>query len=455
MPRPAGECPHESGTGLLLPGPARNTRRVTTSGPATASTRRTVPIAVHLALGLGVVGVAGYGFIAIVGRVFDAPAAAGTLGALTAVYLLINIMGPGGFAAVEQETSRSVSAALAGGLSAWPVARRALQLTAGLFGGIAVLALAAWPLLLRQVLDDRVGLLLAVLLAAAGFGAMYWVRGVLSGQGRLGAYAASLYLEGAARILPCVLLFAFAVRRPDAYGLAFAIGSGVAGLALVPGLRLRAGREGADPAGMGASLGRLVIAGLFMQLIANLAPVLVTFRLSDDIVAANVFALSFVLARVPLFLFSPVQALLVPALTRAVTTGRTDTFRRAVSRALVAVLALGGVGAVLAATVGPWAVELLFNAPQRPSAVTLGVLALATVAMMGTLTLQSALIALGRQHTVTVAWAWGVAVFVPLLFLPIHPIDAALIAQLVGPGTALAFAAAGMWRARRAAASTG
>ncbi|MBC8092941.1 MAG: hypothetical protein H7Y15_13580, partial [Pseudonocardia sp.] len=103
----------------------------------TASTRRTVPIGLHLALGLGVVGVAGYGFIAIVGRVFDDSADAPTLAALTAVYLLVNIMGPGGFSAVEQETSRSVSAALASGFSAWPVARRALLLTAGLFAAIA------------------------------------------------------------------------------------------------------------------------------------------------------------------------------------------------------------------------------------------------------------------------------------------------------------------------------
>ncbi|MBC8093691.1 MAG: hypothetical protein H7Y15_17495 [Pseudonocardia sp.] len=308
----------------------------------------------------------------------------------------------------------------------------------------------AWPLLLRQVLDDRVGLLVAVLVAAAGFGAMYWVRGVLSGQGRLGAYAVSLYLEGAARIVPCVALFVLAVRQPDVYGLAFAIGSGIAGLALVPGLRLRAGPDGADPAGMATSLGRLVLAALFMQLIANLAPVLVTYRLPGDIVAATVFGFAFVAARVPLFLFSPVQALLVPALTRAVTTGRTDTVRRVVVRALGAVLALGGVGAVLAVTVGPWAVELLFNTPQRPSAVTLGVLTAASVVMMVTLTLQSALIALGRQRTVTLAWSWGAAVFVPLLFLPIHPIDAALIAQLAGPLTALAVAADGMRRARRA-----
>ncbi|MHA6779506.1 lipopolysaccharide biosynthesis protein [Pseudonocardia saturnea] len=423
MPRPTG-----------VPG------RVRPTGP--------VRVGLHIALGLVLVGIAGYGFIAIAGRVFGDPADAAVLSALTALYLLVNVLGPGAFAAVEQETSRGVSAARAAGLSAWPVARRAAVLTAGLFAVLAVLALALWPVLGR-VLDGRPGLLAALLVAAAGFGVMYWVRGVLSGQGRLGRYAASLYLEGAARLVPCVVLFALAVRTPEAYGVAFAAGSCVAGALLVPGPGLRSGPPGADPSGMGVSLGMLVTAGLCMQLVANVGPVVVTYRSPDDLVAAGVFGLAFVLARVPLFLYSPVQALLVPALTRAVTAGDVPVARRLVGRALGAVLGVGAVGVVVAAIVGPVAVELLFNAAQRPGAGTLVVLGLATTAMMAALTLQSMLIALGGQRTVTLSWAAGTAVFVPLLFLPIPPIDAALVAQLAGPLTVVGLAAAGVHRALR------
>lgn len=410
---------------------------------------RPVRTGLHLAVGLGLVGVAGYGFIAIVGRVFGAPPDAAVLGALTSLYLLVNVLGPGAFAAVEQETSRAVSAAGAAGLSPWPVARRAALLTAALFVGVSVLAAVAWPLGLGRVLDGRPGLLVALVLAAAGFGLMYWVRGVLSGGQRLGRYAASMYLEGAARLLACVVLFVLAVGSPEAYGLAFAAGSCVAGLALVPGLHLRPGAPGADPSGMGTSLGMLVAAALCMQLVANLGPVVVTYRSPDDLVAAAVFGLAFVLARIPLFLYSPVQALLVPALTRAVTAGETGAARRIVVRALGAVLAVGAVGVALAAAVGPAAVELLFNAARRPGAGTLALLGLATVTMMVALTLQSALIALGGQRTVTVAWAAGVVVFVPLLFLPLPPVDAALVAQLAGPLTVVGLAADGVRRALR------
>lgn len=403
----------------------------------------------HLALGLGLVGVAGYAFIAIVGRVFDAPPDAAVVGALTSLYLLVNVLGPGAFAAVEQETSRAVSAAGAAGLSPWPVARRAALLAAVLFAGLAVLAAVAWPLGLGRVLAGRPGLLVALLVAAAGFGLMYWVRGVLSGRQRLGRYAASMYLEGVARLLPCVLLFGLAVEVPEAYGLAFAAGSCVAGLVLTSGLALRPGAAGADPSGMGTSLGMLVAAALCMQLVANIGPVVVTYRSPDDLVAAAVFGLAFVLARIPLFLYSPVQALLVPALTRAVTAGEVGAARRLVARALAGVCAVGGVGVVAAATVGPGAVELLFNAAQRPGAGTLALLGLATVAMMVALTLQSALIALGGQRTVTVAWVAGVVVFVPLLFLPLPPVDAALVAQLAGPLTVVGLAAAGVHRGLR------
>lgn len=410
---------------------------------------RPVRIGLHLALGLGLVGAAGYAFIAIVGRVFDAPPDAAVLGALTSLYLLVNVLGPGAFAAVEQETSRAVSAAGAAGLSPWPVARRAAVLAAVLFAALAVLTAVAWPLGLGRVLAGRPGLVIALLGAAAGFGLMYWVRGVLSGRQRLGRYAASLYLEGAARLLPCVVLFGVAVGSPEAYALAFAAGSCVAGLALMPGLGLRPGAPGADPTGMGTSLGMLVVAALSMQLVANMGPVVVTYRSSGDLVAAASFGLAFVLARIPLFLYSPVQALLVPALTRAVTTGDLDVARRLVVRALGGVLAVGAVGVAAAAAVGPAAVELLFNATQRPGAGTLVLLGLATVAMMVALTLQSALIALGGQRTVTVVWAAGVVVFVPLLFLPLPPVDAALVAQLAGPLTVVGLATAGVHRALR------
>lgn len=74
--------------------------------------------------GLLVVGIAGYGFIALSGRTLSTADAA----AVSSLYLMVNIIGPGVFVALEQETSRSVSAELARGGNPVPVARRAANL---------------------------------------------------------------------------------------------------------------------------------------------------------------------------------------------------------------------------------------------------------------------------------------------------------------------------------------
>lgn len=120
---------------------------------------------------------------------------------------------------------------------------------------------------------------------------------------------------------------------------------------------------------------------------------------------------------------------------------------------LAAVLLVGGADIVLAAIARPAVVDLMFDAAQRPSPVMLCALGPATVAMMVALTLQAALIALRRQRTVTTAWVSGVVVFVPLLFMPVHPNDAALVAQLAGPVTARVVVAWGVRMAVRPADS--
>ena len=130
---------------------------------------------------------------------------------MISLYLLVNLIGPGIFAALEQETSRAVSAASARGESVRPIARRAALLAGGCFVGLVALVLLAWPLLLGRVLDGRSGLLAALIVAIAGSGGVYWVRGLLGGQQRFTGYAATLYVEGAVRLLPCLLLLALAV----------------------------------------------------------------------------------------------------------------------------------------------------------------------------------------------------------------------------------------------------
>jgi hypothetical protein len=146
-----------------------------------ASARRTwLSTGASMALGLGLVGLAGYAFVAIVGRVFGGVGGDPTdVTALTSVYLLTNIVGPGLFVALEQEVSRSVSRRAATGRSVAPAALRGALLGAGMSVLAALVLVAFWLPALSQVLGGHMGLLAAVILAVVGAGAAFWVRGVI------------------------------------------------------------------------------------------------------------------------------------------------------------------------------------------------------------------------------------------------------------------------------------
>ena len=406
--------------------------------------------AAHLAVGLGVLGAAGYAFVAVVGHVFHGPADAGALNALISLYMLVNIIGPGVFAALEQETSRAVSASAARGEPLRPVARRAGVLALWAFAALVVVVLVAWPLVLGRVLEWRPGLLVALLVAIAGSGAVYWARGLLGGQQHFPAYARTLYVEGAVRLLPCLVLLALALEAPSAYGFAFAVGSALAALSVLPALRLPAADGAPSPDGMGRSLLYLTGAIALSQLLANLAPVVVTYRSPDDLVAAAVFGATFVLARVPLFLFAPVQAVLLPHVTRAAAMGRHDELRGRLGQVLALVAGLGALGVAGCVWLGPWAAERLFNTAYRPTVGTLAMLGAATLVMMLALVVQPTLVALARQRTVTIGWIAGSLVFLGVLLTGPEPIAAALAAQLVGPLVVLAVLLVGVLRALHA-----
>jgi O-antigen/teichoic acid export membrane protein len=419
------------------------------------SAGRRVGTAAHLAAGLVVLGAAGYAYVAVVGHIFDRPQEAATLSALISLYLLVNMIGPGVYAALEQETSRAVSAAVARGESLRPIARRAAVLALWSLAGLVALVLLSWPLLLGRVLEGRIGLLVALLVATAGSAGVYWARGLLGGQQRFAGYARTLYVEGAVRLLPCLVLLALAVGSPEAYGLAFAVGSAVAALSVAPALRLEHSTAPAGQiVGMGRGLHYLTVAIALSQLLANVAPVIVSYRLPGDPVVAAVFGTTFVLARIPLFLFAPVQAVLLPKLTRAATLGAYDELVRRLRQAVTAVVGVGLLGVVGCVLLGPWAAERLFNTAMRPTASTLALLGAATLVMMTALVIQPTLVAMGRQRQVTVAWVLGTAVFLALLAAPVEPVAAALVAQLVGPGVVLGVLGFGVVRALRAANRT-
>jgi O-antigen/teichoic acid export membrane protein len=403
-----------------------------------------------MAGGLLVTGLAGYGFVALSGHTLPAKEAAGA----AALYLLINLVGPGVFAALEQETNRSVSAALAAGGTIRTIRRQAAYVGGGLLVLVLVVLAGLAPVLVPTTLDGDNGLFVALLLGTVSSALVYLARGVLAGTRRFAGYAATLAGEGAARLLPCVLLAIFGAASASGYGLIFATGSLFGVLASWHWLR---DPRSADPIGSGSTatadaatgmarrLLLLVGSTTLSQLLANLAPVVVGGRLTTNAPVVAAFTSAFVLARLPLTAFAPVQALMLPSLTAATARADLPAVRSMLVRIVAAAIGVGLLGTLAAGALGPWAVRVLFGAKVDLGWPLLTALGAGTMLLMLGLVLQPGLVALGRHRTVATSWAFGAIALVGLLFLPGDPLRAAIIAQLVGSGLVVVGMAAGLF----------
>ena len=434
--------------------------------------------------------------------------------AVASLYLLVAITSPGVFTALEQEVNREVSSRRAAGLGTGAVARCGLLVGAGYAGVVAVVLLAAAPWLVPRVLGGHWSLLAAAIVAAVGAAAVYLLRGLFAGERRFGWYAASLGLEGAARLVPCVVLALAGATDPLAYGWAFALGTGIAALVCLPGRTWSSRRPGSEPASttalgpatspaavpippagnalmrgrtvsapapdgaptaagsttmradatptpatdgalvpaggvatpgppiagkpvevraMARATGLLVVASGLTYVVANTAPLVLTARLPAAPEVAASFVSLFVLARIPVFLFGPLQAFLLPTLTAGAERADLAHLRSRLRVALLAVAAVGIPGALLTAALGPWAARTFFGAPLDLPHTAAGLLGAGTVAMLAAQVLQPALVALRVHRMATTAWVVGVLAFGAVLVAPVDPTTAAVTAQVVGP----------------------
>jgi O-antigen/teichoic acid export membrane protein len=395
--------------------------------------------------GLALVGLAAYAVLALAGHTLpprDYAAAA-------SMFLLTAILGPGVFAAVEQQTNHEVAARLAAGTPTRPAVRAAATVTAGLTGVAMLVVAALAPVLVPRAFAGHAALLVATLVAVAGTAAAYLLRGVFAGQRRFGWYGVSLAAEGLGRLVPCIVLVLAGWATANRFGFVFAAGCAVAASVTLPALGgngrrgPRPDREGDEPGEervrvgpLAAAVALLACASGLTLLVTNLGPVVLTSRLGTDRVDADLaasFVSLFLLARVPLFLFAPVQAFLLPALSSAAERGDLAGVRDRVRAVLLAVAAVGLPGVAGGWLLGPWAARALFGAPTELPRLVAGLLAVSTVAMMVASVLQPALVALGRNRSATLAWVVSSAVFVGLLFAPVAPLAAAVSAQLVAP----------------------
>lgn len=386
--------------------------------------------------GVVLVGLASYAVLGLAGHSLPPRDYA----AVASLYLLTTIAGPGIFIAIEQETSREVSSRLATSRGTMPVVRSASVLAATLAMAVMLGLLALSPVLVHRAFGGYWVLLVAALVAVAGSAVVSVLRGMFAGQRRFGWYASALAAEGVGRIVLCAAVLVVGASV-GGFGFAFALGAVLAALVTIGATRPGAAGPAVSLARMGAGAGFLVFASGLTFLVANLAPVVVTSRLTDEPAIAASFVSVFVIARIPLLLFAPIQVFLLPSLAAAIGRGDPTDVRAPVRAVVVTVAAIGLPGVFVAALLGPWAARVFFAAPIDLPGLAVGLLGLSSVAMMVAQTLQPALIALGSHRMVSTAWTAGALAFLALLFAPIDPLSTALAGQLAGPAIVVAIMA--------------
>lgn len=388
----------------------RTLSRVSTPSPArSGGTKRS-----HLSTATRVSGsqilLAGSGYVALAmsGQLLDAASFA----AVTSFYLLLNTVGRGLCAAIELHLTRALAHDLSQGRQSRAARRAGLRQTAVLLG-LAVLVVAVASPIITKVLGGNV--LLTALLAASmpGMAYAYFQRGLLAGARQYGRYALSFATEGVAALVVAVVLTGFTTDGTDWWVLPFVLSPLVA----VGVVRLAAGRhapaEGPANARTAASgfadLGWSVVLQACSQGVWNLAPVVLTWRLTEAPEIAAGFTSMALVLRIPILFFPAAQALLLPVLTSSSASARA-VVTKLWPKLLASSVVLVALWLVAAALVVPTLVRVVFGQDALPSTVTVLILAGASILGGSAQLLQTVLIAAGGYRRVALGWAVALGV---------------------------------------------
>jgi O-antigen/teichoic acid export membrane protein len=321
-------------------------------------------------------------------------------------------LAPGFFLPLEQELGRAISARRALGQGGRPVLLKvaALGLTLAVIVSITLFALGPW--LAEDYFGGNWVMVAALVVSIVAYAPTHISRGICSGSGRFRAYAVVMGADGVVRILLCVLLALIGVTAVGWYGLAVAVAP-LIGVGLVASRRQLRTEPGppATWAEVTPNLGWLLLGSVMAAGLVNAGPIAASVLASDSEAAlVTRFGYGVILARIPLFLFQAVQAALLPRLARLAAAGEMEEFRVGFRKLLNIVVGVGALGTLGALALGPFAVELLYDATL--SRRTLAILAAGSACYMLGLAIAQAVIALHGHAHVALGWTVGMVSFV-------------------------------------------
>lgn len=321
-------------------------------------------------------------------------------------------LAPGFFLPLEQELGRALAHRRAMGHGGRPVVARIVRLGIALTAIVLIGILAASPLLTTKLFDGDWWMLAALVCAFAAYAPAHLARGICSGSGRFRDYAMILGGDGVVRIIVCVTMALIGIEAAGAYGFLVALAP-LVGVSIVAARRRLVTDDGppATWAEVTPNLGWLLLGSVFAAALLNAGP-LATQLLGDDTddVLVTEFGYGVLLARIPLFMFQAVQAALLPRLSRLAAQNQFDEFRRGLVQLATVVVGVGVIGTAGAFVLGPFVLDLVYDADL--SGRTLAMLALGSACYMMALALAQAVIALKGHALVSVGWITGVIAFV-------------------------------------------
>jgi O-antigen/teichoic acid export membrane protein len=366
--------------------------------------------ALSVAVGLVVSGASTYVFLGVAHRRLE-PA---DYSALTVLWTAMFAIGNGIMQPLEQEVARAVSDRRARGIGPAPVIRRAAAVGFTFMTIVAVLALATHSVLIDQWFDGRVVLSVALVVGLFGFAAGHLARGTLSSHRRFRAYARFFMVDGLSRVVLVGLLFGLGATAVGPYGLAMAVAAFIGVAAALAGQKelLEPGPE-APWSEVTPKLGWLLLGTGMLSLVVQSGTIAVEMLAPEEQAgAAGQFANGLTTARIPLFLFQAVLAVLLPKLSRLASIGAIDEFVATLRRLVALILAVGVVSTLAAAVAGPFVIDKIYGGKTDLGPRDLALLAAAFIIVMATICLDQALIALNGHSRMALGWLAAFTTFV-------------------------------------------
>lgn len=343
---------------------------------------------------------------------------------------------PGFLLPVEQELGRALAHRRALNDGGKPVIQKMLPLAGGLTTVLIVATLVASPWLTRDMFDGYWSVTAALIITVIAFAPMHIARGIASGSGRFTAYGLILGIDGATRIISCVVLWQLNVTSVGAYAMAVAL-SPIVAVLFVSARGDMKSQQGppANFAELTPNLSWLLLGSVMAAALVNAGPIGVdVLANTSDAEKVTAFGNGVLLSRIPLFLFQAVQASLLPRLARLAAKGNLDEFVQGLSLLLKIVVGVAVLGTAGSYVLGPWALDIMYDGGLDRSTLTL--LALASGLYMLCIAIAQAVIALRGHRWVAIGWLTAVVTFLVLTAVSSDDLFLRVEIGLVGGSTA-------------------